>query len=77
MANKHKYERTNSPAYYVRNNYEVSFMAKKKLTVTLHIGGKQVKKLTDEQVGEMARRLSESMSRYYTANPGEMKQMEK
>lgn len=52
-------------------------MAKKKLTVTLHIGGKQVEKLTDEQVGEMARRLSESMSLYYTANPSEMKQMKK
>lgn len=50
-------------------------MAKKKLTVTLHIGGKQVDKLTDEQVGRMARRLSETMSRYYTANRGEMKQL--
>lgn len=75
MAKKPRYERTNSPAYYVRNNYEVSFMAKKKLTVTLHIGGEQVATLTDEQVGEMARRLSETMSRYYTANPSELKQI--
>jgi hypothetical protein len=50
-------------------------MAKKKLTVTLHIEGKQVEKLTDEQVGRMARRLTESMSRFYTANPLELKQM--
>lgn len=47
----------------------------KKIKVTLHIGGKQVEKLTDEQVGKMAERLSESMSLYYTANPDEMKQM--
>lgn len=46
-------------------------MAKKKLTVTLHVGGKQVEKLTDEQVGKMAEKLSESMSIYYTANPEE------
>lgn len=52
-------------------------MAKKKLTVTLHIGGKQVEKLTDEQCGKMAEKLSETMSRYYTANPGELKQMKK
>lgn len=52
-------------------------MAKKKLTVTLHIGGEQVEKLTDEQVARMAERLSETMSRYYSANPGEMKQMKK
>lgn len=48
-------------------------MANKKLTVTLHIGGAQVEKLTDEQVRKMARRLSETMSRYYTANPRELK----
>lgn len=52
-------------------------MAKKKLTVTLHIGGEQVDKLTDEQVGKMAKRLSETMSLYYTANPGEFNQMKK
>lgn len=51
--------------------------SKKKLTVTLHIGGKQVEKLTDEQCGKMAEKLSETMSRYYSANPGELKQMKK
>ena len=50
-------------------------MANKKLTVTLHIGGKQIEKLTDEQVGKMAERLSETMSRFYTANPLEIKQI--
>lgn len=41
------------------------------LTVTLHIGGKQVEKLTDEQCERMAGRLSETMSRYYTAHSDE------
>ena len=38
----------------------------KPLTVTLHIGGKQVETLTEEQCEKMAQRLSETMSRYYT-----------
>ena len=38
------------------------------LTVTLHIGGKQVDKLTAEQCERMADRLSETMSRYYSNN---------
>ena len=42
-----------------------------KLTVTLHIGGKQVDKLTPEQCERMAQRLSEAMSIYYTAHPEE------
>lgn len=46
-------------------------MAQKKLTVTLHIGGKQVEKLTPEQCEHMAQRLSETMSLYYTARPDE------
>lgn len=41
------------------------------LTVTLHIGGKQVEKLSDEQCARMAQRLSETMSVYYTAKPKE------
>lgn len=41
------------------------------LTVTLHIGGKQIDKLTDEQCERMADRLSETMSRYYTAHSKE------
>jgi hypothetical protein len=52
-------------------------MKRKPLTVTLHIGGKQVESLTDEQTEKMAERLSESMSRYYTANPGEFKEIKK
>lgn len=37
-----------------------------KLTVTLHIGGKQIENLTLEQSERMAQRLSESMSLYYS-----------
>ena len=44
-------------------------MSNKPLTVTLHIGGKQVDKLTEEQKERMAQRLSEAMSLYYTAHP--------
>ena len=43
----------------------------KLLTVTLHIGGKQVEKLTAEQCERMAQRLSETMSRYYSQHPNE------
>ena len=43
----------------------------KPLTVTLHIGGKQVDTLTEEQRERMAQRLSETMSVYYTAHPDE------
>ena len=50
-------------------------MKQKELTVTLHIGGKQVDCLTDEQKDKMARRLSETMSRYYTANLDEFKEI--
>lgn len=46
-------------------------MKQKPLTVTLHIGGKQVESLTDEQAEKMAERLSEVMSRYYTTHPEE------
>ena len=42
-----------------------------KLTVTLHIGGKQVDTLTAEQSERMAERLTEAMSSYYTAHPDE------
>ena len=38
----------------------------KPLTVSFHIGGKQVDKLTPEQCERMAQRLSEAMSRYYS-----------
>lgn len=43
----------------------------KPLSVTLHIGGKQVDTLTEEQRERMARRLSEAMSLYYTSHPEE------
>ena len=43
----------------------------KPLTVTLHIGGKQVDTLTYEQRERIAQRLSDAMSLYYTAHPEE------
>ena len=49
----------------------------KKLTVTIHIGGKQVDKLTDEQKERMAQKLSDAMSLYYTANPAEYAKLKK
>ena len=48
-----------------------------KLTVTLHIGGKQIDKLTAEQSDRMAERLSETMSLYYTAHPTEYANLKK
>ena len=48
-----------------------------KLTVTLHIGGNQVDKLTPEQTERMAQRLSEVMSRYYTNHPEEYAKLKK
>lgn len=50
-------------------------MKNTKLTFTLHIGGKQVDQLTDEQLEKMAQRLSETMSSYYTAHPKEYQQL--
>ena len=49
----------------------------KPLTVTLHIGGKQVERLTPEQSERMAQRLSEAMSTYYTAHPEEFIRIKK
>ena len=43
-------------------------MNRKELTVTLHIGGKQVEHLTEEQKDKMMQRLSETMSRYYSVH---------
>lgn len=43
----------------------------KPLTVTLHIGGKQVESLTPKQCDKIAERLTEAMSLYYTAHPDE------
>ena len=49
----------------------------KALTVTFHIGGKQIEKLTAEQSERMAQRLSEAMSVYYTAHPEEYANIKK
>lgn len=46
-----------------------------KLTVTFYVGGKQVEKLTPEQLDRMAERLSETMSRYYSNNISEFVQI--
>jgi hypothetical protein len=48
-----------------------------KLTVTLHIGGEQVERLTPEQSERMARRLTDAMSIYYTAHPEEYSKLKK
>lgn len=47
----------------------------KELTVTLHIGGKQVETLTPEQREKMAQKLSEAMSRYYSNHIEEFKKI--
>jgi hypothetical protein len=52
-------------------------MKNAKLTCTLHIGGKQIDKLTTEQSERMAERLSETMSLYYTAHPQEFTELKK
>lgn len=48
-----------------------------KLTVTLHIGEKQIDKLTADQSERMAQRLTEAMSLYYTAHPEEFSKLKK
>lgn len=48
-----------------------------KLTVTLHIGGQQVETLTEEQRERVAQRLTEVMSRYYSAHPEEYSKLKK
>lgn len=50
-------------------------MANKPLTVTLHIGGRQIETLTEEQKEKMAKKLSDSMSIYYTTHPEEFKKL--
>ena len=52
-------------------------MKEKKLTVTLHIGGSQVDTLTAEQRESLSKRLSETMSLYYSANPTEYAKVKK
>lgn len=46
-------------------------MKESKLTVTFHIGGEQVERLTPEQSKRVAEQLSKTMSLYYTAHPEE------
>lgn len=46
-------------------------MKQKPLTFTLHIGGKQVETLTEEQIEKISERLSEVVSTYYTVHPEE------
>lgn len=50
---------------------------KNELTVTLHIGDKQVDKLSAEQGERIAQRLSDVMSLYYTAHPEEFSKLKK
>lgn len=52
-------------------------MRKDKLTVTFHIGGKQIDKLTPEQSERIAEKLSDVMSIYYTAHPEEYLKLKK
>lgn len=49
----------------------------KPLTVTLHIGGKQIETLTAEQCEQMAQRLADTMSLYYTSHRDEFKKIKK
>jgi ABC-type transporter MlaC component len=52
-------------------------MRGKKLTVTLHIGGKQVETLTEEQREKIAQKFSETLSNYYSRHPEEYKKLKK
>ena len=47
----------------------------KPLTATFFIGGKQVDRLTEEQLDKMAQKVGDTMSIYYTAHPDEFKKM--
>lgn len=47
------------------------------LTVTLHIGGKQIDSLTSEQREKMAERLTETIGLYYSRNLDEFKKIKK
>lgn len=46
-------------------------MKASKLSVTLHIGGTQIDKLTPEQCKRVVENLSKAMSDYYTTHPDE------
>lgn len=47
----------------------------KGLTVTLHIGDKQIDTLTTEQRKRMSERLSKTMNTYYCSHPTEYEQL--
>jgi hypothetical protein len=49
----------------------------KPLTVTLHIGDKQIDKLTAEKCEQMAKRLTETMSLYYSSHTDEYQKIKK
>lgn len=48
---------------------------KKGLTVTLFIGDKQIEELTPEQSERLAKRLSKTMSSYYSTHPSEYQKL--
>ena len=50
-------------------------MAKSQLTCTFYIGGKQVDKRPPEYKENMAKRLGEAMSVYFTQHPDEYKKI--
>lgn len=44
---------------------------RKEITVSFHVGNERIERLTEEHKEQLAKRLSETMSRYYTARPEE------
>lgn len=50
-------------------------MKKAQLTVTYYIGNTQIERLSEEQLETMAKRLSDTMSLYYSAHPEEYKRL--
>ena len=50
---------------------------KKRLTVSLFIGDKQIETLTNEQRERMAERLSKTMSIYYSSHSSEYNQIQR
>lgn len=50
-------------------------MSTKDLTVTFHVGGERVDKLTDDHKKRIAQKFGEVLSTYYTAHPDEHKKI--
>jgi phenylpyruvate tautomerase PptA (4-oxalocrotonate tautomerase family) len=44
---------------------------RKEITVSFHVGSERVEHLTEDYKEQLAKRLSETMSQYYTARPEE------